>query len=229
VWSSPTLDYFAIATKTAVHIVSERGEEFRLPLEQGELGPTSVACGKTTNDQYVFRFRTGEYAPWDRPGTKQWVIKTDINGNLLSRTDLPPLPPPVVIRKDWLDEIGRFFTPVSFLVGYTFVGDASDLPPVSRMLYESALVWLICLWATVRLFPGYGIKGRTAVLWLVIVALLEIPGVLLLISLRERLAMVKCPSCGRLRSVNSEKCPRCSAPFEKPAEEGIEVMELSHL
>jgi hypothetical protein len=97
------------------------------------------------------------------------------------------------------------------------------------MLYESALVWLVCLGVALRLFPHYGIKGRAAVLWLVIVALLEIPGVLLLISLRDRLALVKCPSCGRLRSVNSEKCRRCSAPFEKPAEEGIEVLELSPL
>jgi hypothetical protein len=230
VWGSPTLNYFAIATKTAVHIVSEHGEEFRLPLEQRDVVPQSLAVGKTTSDQYVFRFGTGDHPRWlDQPGSKQWVIKTDLNGNLLSRTDLPPLPPAVVVATDWLDEIGRFFTPASFLVGYTFVGDTSDLPPLSQMLYESALVWLVCLGVALRLFPHYGIKGRAAVLWLVIVALLEIPGVLLLISLRDRLALVKCPSCGRLRSVNSEKCRRCSAPFEKPAEEGIEVLELSPL
>jgi hypothetical protein len=50
-------------------------------------------------------------------------------------------------------------------------------------------------------------------------------GVVLMLVLQEWPARVRCPSCGRPRRVDRERCEHCGAPHASPAADGTEVFE----
>jgi hypothetical protein len=50
-------------------------------------------------------------------------------------------------------------------------------------------------------------------------------GLVLMLVLQEWPARVRCPSCGRLRRVDQERCGHCGAPHAVPAPDGTEIFE----
>jgi predicted amidophosphoribosyltransferase len=50
-------------------------------------------------------------------------------------------------------------------------------------------------------------------------------GVFLFLSLVERPARDRCPSCGKPRVVNRNRCEHCGAEFTPPAADGTEIFE----
>jgi hypothetical protein len=72
-----------------------------------------------------------------------------------------------------------------------------------------------------RCAPKPGMK----IVWAIIAAGMGISGALLLLCMRQRVASIKCPSCGKSRLVSEEHCEHCQAQFAPPVMLGIEIFE----
>jgi hypothetical protein len=82
-----------------------------------------------------------------------------------------------------------------------------------------------CALACLLLARRYAFSGARCAVWALCGLLFGWVGLVLMLAIQEWPARVRCPSCGRPRRVDRERCERCGAPHAPPAPDGTEIFE----
>jgi hypothetical protein len=212
---SPPCDF--VATRTMAHIFRGGHELFEAPLEHKYPPYHTLYISRTNAGQFIFHYFNA-YWPDSASRVNDWIVRTDEHGNILERIELP-LPPVETENQAW------WIGPLQ-IVGIPPVAQTMITPHWARALAEWIALGIVCAALTIALLRRYDQTRWTKIVWIVIVMLMGVSGVLLLLSLRDRVATVRCPSCGKERPVTRETCRYCEAPFAEPARLGIEILEL---
>jgi predicted amidophosphoribosyltransferase len=153
-------------------------------------------------------------------------VETDEHGNILERMELPL--PRTEIEKQawWVSALHIVGDPPAYGWMKLIALQTAKGPRRTRALAEWIGIGFVCAIVAIPLLrPRHQTRG-TKIVWMLIASLMGISGVLLLLSLRQRVATVRCPSCGKQRLVTRQTCEHCQAPFAEPARQGIEIFEL---
>jgi hypothetical protein len=105
----------------------------------------------------------------------------------------------------------------------TAPGDDLFLGFSALSLLTSAACALVCFLLARR----YAFSGARCLGWALCGLLFSWVGLVLMLALQEWPARVRCPSCGRLRLVDRERCEHCGAAHAPPAQDGTEIFEES--
>jgi hypothetical protein len=127
-------------------------------------------------------------------------------------TDQPLL---LELFEDW---IGNF---IPLAVWRTDTGSGLFVGYSALSLLSSAVCALACFLLARR----YAFSRARRVGWALCGLLFGWIGLALMLALQEWPARVRCPSCGRPRLVNRERCEHCGAPHAPPAPDGTEIFE----
>jgi hypothetical protein len=215
---------YAVATRSNIHIIRGDHELFSLPYPSGISRTSFLQIGRDTSGRFIFDY--ANLQPNTSSNPSQVVIAVDEHGSQLSRTDLPPLPelenPEPWWHYRWQILIGPPM--ILFRESLARVAGASNSDPlgIAAMIAVGLAAAGLCR----ILFPRYVSRCPAKNTWLVLSFLLGFTGPLLLISLRQCAAVVRCPNCRRRRIVTRETCEHCGAAFEKPSNSEIEIFEM---
>ena len=72
-----------------------------------------------------------------------------------------------------------------------------------------------------------GLSARSRTLWLILSALLGPASSLAILAIYPECFREPCPRCDKRRRVENELCEHCGKAWDKPADEGIEIIETS--
>jgi hypothetical protein len=89
----------------------------------------------------------------------------------------------------------------------------------------SLLSSVVCAAACFLLARRYAFSGARRAGWALCGLLFGWVGLALMLALQEWPARVRCPSCGRPRRVDRERCEHCGAPHAPPTTDGTEIFE----
>jgi len=222
-WSgvSTFVPFAIVVTPKTVHVFEDGKERFTVPKRHGMPDTTWLMVSRIADGRYVFEY---ESFTWGKECG--WVVETDNQGQILHETQLPNLPMNISTDPWWTDAPMVVVYPPGILPARLWTLAKSDTDRVEHREVLAAMVIaviavLLTCWRLRRVPTSRAAKGW----WLVLNALLGFPGLLLLLSLRQRVAAAACPACGQRRLVTGEKCEHCHAPFNAPAALGIEVFE----
>jgi hypothetical protein len=118
-----------------------------------------------------------------------------------------------------LEEWIGYFIPAA--VWRTATGSGLFLGYCALTLLSSAGCALVCFLLARR----YAFSRARRVGWALCGLLFGWVGLALMLALQEWPARVRCPSCGRQRLVDSERCEHCGAAHAPPAPDGTEIFE----
>jgi hypothetical protein len=119
------------------------------------------------------------------------------------------------ILEDWIG----YFIPLA--VWRTDTGDGLFVGYSALSLLSSA----VCAAACFLLARRYAFSRARRLGWALCGLLFGWVGLVLMLALQEWPARVRCPSCGRPRRVDRERCEHCGAPHAPPAKDGTEIFE----
>jgi hypothetical protein len=214
-----------VATRSAVRLFSNGRETFKLPLEHRYPPYYSLYVTQTRDGQFIFHYADGY---WRSSGLQanDWIVETNTQGIVQKRTELPF--PQVETGKQawWIDVLQIVGVPPVYMWLKAIINSKMEGPHWAKALIELVGIGIVCAIAVVGLLRRRDQTRWTKIVWIVIAMLMGVSGVLLLLSLRDRVAAVRCPSCGKDRLVTREVCEHCNAPFAEPARLGIEILEL---
>ncbi len=161
------------------------------------------------------------------------VLALSPQDQILKTETLPALP---MLREDPLPITTRLAT--AFL---PVVVSRWNVSEVQNSLLLSGLpvganevrqgIWLSALFSVLFAFFAwrranrYAFKSSTRLGWTIGVFALGPLGYLLMRSLLNWPSLEKCPSCGKLRVVDHERCGHCASPFAAPVPDGTEIIE----
>jgi hypothetical protein len=92
---------------------------------------------------------------------------------------------------------------------------------VVAMVSGMAALFAFWLCGRLRISPG------DSVFWILVVLLTNVSGLIAFRFSPVWPVRVKCPSCGRLRSLRREACEHCGSTWPTPAATGAEILEPS--
>jgi hypothetical protein len=214
-----------VVTRTTVHVFSDGRELFDVPLQHAYTPYHSLFVSQTNAGHYILHYCNG-YWPMTGVSANDWIAEADGHGNVVKRTELPPVPMEVQEQAWWTSAMWIIGEAPAY--GWTrfFAIQKVNGSNRTRAVAELFGIGIVCAIAAVGLLRRYDQTRWTKIVWIVIAMLMGISGVLLLLSLRDRVTMVRCPSCRKERTVTRETCRYCEAPFAEPARLGIEILEL---
>lgn len=190
-----------------------------------------LTVSRATTGNYIFSYMANH---WEKSQTNQWdkvpwlwVVETDANGRLIRERELPMLQWGGPRYPWWMDAPVVLVYPPGLGIGVWLwaIGTSSDNPLGLREWLTGLVIVVIAVGATWLLLRRFCVSRPAKWRWMSLNALLGIPGVLLLLSIRRRIGSIPCPTCGKRRFVNRERCEHCNAPFNAPAAQGIEVFQ----
>ena len=212
---------------------------FTLPREYALRTHPYVSIAMTPDSKcFFFRYSPG----WGGVANRRLpslVTEVTANGAIVARYVLPPIPSPPDAQPPLTASLFGLLSPPFVTViaeALSYWGPHSDGNAfwVSRtsdprlwlllcgMSIPSGLLSAALAWCVGR--RGVFTKaGQWA--WTIGVFWLGLPGVLLLLSLREWPAREACPNCGRPRVVDRDRCEHCGAGFPGPTRDGTEIFE----
>ena len=207
-----------VETKSAIHVVQDGRELMRVPLEHGYPPYTNMSVYRVSGDRYFFQYTYG-FLP-DGSSVGDWIVEANIHGKILSRQQLPQ-PPEERSSNSLRDGI-----PAILAIPPTLVFSSPEVRNLLNVEIVPAVVSLVSATVTVLLLGRCSPKPGMKITWAIIGAAMGIPGVLLLLCMRQRIASQNCPSCGKPRLVSEEECEHCRANFAPPPMLGIEIFEM---
>lgn len=211
-----------IVTQVAIHVLENGKERIRLPLTHTSPDTMRVEARKLPDGRFALTYQTYN-SPMPVWG---WAEITDSKGNVVSDKELPLLPRAEWHEKWWVQTPELLiYPPVAVALRIGLVRKSSGgIFNVHEVIASSAIL-VTAAFATFWLSRRMCLSRLAKAGWMAFNALIGFSGVLLLVSLFQRIATVPCPSCGKRRLVSRERCERCNAPFNFPATEGIEIFE----
>jgi hypothetical protein len=120
-----------------------------------------------------------------------------------------------------LEQLAGYFLPG---LSAENVGRGSLVPGFAALSFLSSVA---CALACFLLARRYAFSGVRCLGWALCGLLFGWVGLVLMLALQEWPARVRCPSCGRGRLVDRERCEHCGAPHAPPARDGTEIFEES--
>jgi hypothetical protein len=149
----------------------------------------------------------------------------------ISRTELPTLPPAADQSPTFAVLMG-LGSPVLGVPLYR-PWRLERLFHIRRLMGPYLHLYLRCMLAaavasgitTLALSRWYGHRVARTASWALANLLLGPSGVIVLLSLNDRLVRERCPACGRERPVGDTLCHRCRAPHAPPERDGREIFE----
>jgi hypothetical protein len=222
---TPTKSFYVVATRKIVCIIFPDGRSFSVPLEHDWPDYRAIEIGQATNGRFILHYEPS----YDQPhrNIQDWVVQVDDLGQIVQRDELPILPATANASPDWKELAGVSVFPPAVLTGVVIANLMND--DFERKMVALEAVFAAALSAALAYLAlrRYDSTDAERVAWMIACALLGLPGVLLLICMRQPVAKVKCPACGKPRFVTQEKCAHCAEPFAEPARQGIEVIEMT--
>jgi hypothetical protein len=215
-FADSSLNAQLVVTRTTIHVFSDGRELLDVPLAR-TYTYQSLYVTRTSAGYYILLYCNG-YWPTTGASVNDWIAEADGHGNILKRMQLPPLPVGVQEQAWWASALWIIGTPPAAQIAIT--------PHWARALAKWIGIGIVCAIAAVALLRRRDQTRWTKIVWIVIALLMGVSAVLLLLSLRSRVATVRCPSCGKERLVTRETCQHCQAAFAEPARQGVEILEL---
>lgn len=209
---------------------------FRLPRAYSQDDYPDVIVSMTP-DEKLFFFH---YYPHLRNGIYQrqdsHMTKVAANGAIVGRYALPLIHQSSIVRPSVKVSLYGLLSPPVATAAINMLGfiGRRDDNSIGSFIVENHLIWeLLCvlsaLGGVVAALLAWRI-GRRCVFsrsgqwaWTVGVLWLGLPGVLLLLSLRDWPAREVCANCGRMRVVNRDRCEHCGAEFPPLPRDGTEI------
>jgi hypothetical protein len=213
--------YTAVLTRSGVHVIRNGRPVFSLPLRHAAVTLETFSIGRATDGRFVLWYGDGLNG---RDRVPEQVVVVGPDGQLVSRTDLPLLPPPTSGEPAWVDPVEMAAMPPALFAIMSVLDD--DAPRAASTAMVVGMGVLSALLA-VLLGKRYALGRRAIGGWATFALLTGIGGLLALPAMRPLPPRVACPGCGRRRVVTLERCEHCDAPFAEPAMEGIEVFQLA--
>lgn len=213
-------DLVAIATQKSLYILQGDRLSMTVPIDYDHLD-NDMTVGRTNSGQIIVAYDREIAAT---PSTYS-IYEPD--GTLVRRADLPPpVQPPDNVFDDIWQEIAALSLTPQILSATVFAIKKYYARPEA--------------WSGIAILGGFaaGYAGaafgmlrmqhasrRQMWIWVPLAGLLGVIGLLLLVSMREKVVAVRCPSCGKRRLLNELECPHCHAGVEPPTMQGIEIFE----
>jgi len=209
-----------VRTPSTIYVFQNGHELMHVPLEHGYPPYNSLTVYHINGGRFIFQYTFGYLPNGSMEG--DWVVEADEHGKILNRQQLPSVAWESGIKSDpWWDQTAGVLAlpPVIALSPERVRHSPVVVVGLVATGLASAIVAVLLLR---RCAPKPGMK----IVWAIIGAAMGISGVLLLLCIRQRVASIKCPSCGKSRLVTEEHCEHCQAEFAPPVMLGIEIFEL---
>jgi hypothetical protein len=214
-----SVPFTLIVTRTTVHVFESGKERFHTALSHTFPEAISLNVTRTSQGKYLMVYQSFGSERWG------WVDEMDAEGRLLHEGVLPVLPTENSPSPMWVEAPTLLAVPPAAAVWgvlwdrWKAIHNPTDVP----VMISLAAFGLITLCATALLVRSTSLSRRAKCTWALFNALVGFPGLMLFLSLFNRIARILCPSCGKRRLVTRERCEHCAAPFAPPRAEGIEV------
>ena len=161
----------------------------------------------------------------------------DADGKLLSTHELPCLlDPRLLYPAAALETVGAIFGGPPAGWAYLHLGHVvdqyEDSPSnLSVLLHYRPLRWLAWIFSPsvlVAAFTFWLLSRRKApwshcLLWTAFVLIFGLPGLVGVLAVETRSALVRCAACKKRRPIDRKLCPHCKAPFAAPPRNGTEI------
>ncbi len=233
---------FLVIAGSRFLLLSQDGElRFSVPRALPSQTFPWVQAAMTADGKHVFFWYDNA-----NPRLPAQIFDYDGQGHLFQRVSLPPLvyAERVTPTPRYLAALCGVTVPPGISAGYIglaamgdWAGDAEaksvwrslkhDVPVNSwtQFLLTSILTGIFSSFLAWRIGRRCAFERAGLWVWSVGTFWLGLPGVLLLMSLRDRPAREPCPNCRRLRVVTRDLCEHCGAPFAPPTRDGTEIFE----
>jgi len=198
-------------------------------MDYGSVTVVHAALAEGTPFFLWYRARNGTMSLRESRRSPGRLIELTPTGQVLAQLTVPRDSFADQQEPRWSSTVEAFSTQLVMPVGeraiYAATGGSSGSRPSTTewilSLLGAVLFAAINLWLAKR----YAFAQQRVITWTAIGFALGLLGFVLFLSLVERPALEPCPSCGRKRVVNRERCEHCGAPFAPPAMDGTEVFE----
>lgn len=225
-----------VSTDHFISVLSPKGNIlFTLPKRHDAGGYADVYV-RMTHDAKRFFF---QYSPPYRSKAPSYLEEVTASGKIVNTETLPALPERPAQPTPRGFALYGLLTPPFLTGALNAIGYLSRAVPDNSLWYamthEPEFWILACLcsviagllssilaWQIARRCV-FSRDGQWA--WTIGAFWLGLPGVLLLLSLRDWPAREACPNCGRLRVVDRDRCEHCGAGFPPPARDGTEIFD----
>jgi hypothetical protein len=230
----------ALATDSELYLVRPGGDLiFKTPLALPGVIWHGTTITPTRQGTYMLHYDqiSKQFPP------PQEVLELSATGQVLRKVELPAPQLPTYPKISLFDSIWGIFAPPVWSLHRLFIW------------YSWAKIWPGTSWSGARLSSGWSWPGmwlypvttlitalasvvltlllrrqfrldrKGTTVWSIAAFLLGISGILTLLAVRGLPLRVKCPRCGRARSIHRTDCEHCGQPFAGPPQKGIEIFE----
>jgi|GEM_PF-5985746 len=201
-------------------------EPIRIPLDHGFPPYRWLNIGRPSVDRYVLQYTNADVMGLAQPHLPDWVETASASGEITQRIEVNPQPARYSsIDQPRFEPIGCVMPPCFLFVfdgpsREEFLSDTFHGAPTAICTLLSAIMVVLIGKRYLRSSAGVWI-------WTILTLALGVTGLLAMMALHQRKAMLRCNACGKMRPVEQNQCPHCSAEFPAPAFQGIEVFETA--
>jgi hypothetical protein len=232
---------FVVTAGEQFLLLSPQGQPlFTLPRDADRRTYPETSVAMTGNHKLFFFHDQPRQHDNAHPTLPSFITEVTATGTVLRRYTLPPIPGPPASKSPLTASLYGLLVPPFFAAAANALGYSWHLSYSSDDIWDTMTqehtFWLFaCLCS---LFGGVvsgtlaWLIGRRCVFtrggqwaWTVGVFWLGLPGLLLMLSLRDWPAREPCPNCGRPRVVDRDRCEHCGAGFAAPMRDGTEIFE----
>ncbi len=216
--ASSSIEYITVATDKNLKILSSKGIVLSFDYQRYNRHHVNVGGGKDG----IFYLHFGpDYA--DRNST-DLLLKINSAGEVLTKTELPQFADSRNQRERDADYIPMTSIPSAMMLIAWLVDDEVTFVKNEMIVFGISLVIVVML--MVLLIKRYQLTKNQSIIWLIASVAFGITAVLTLIFLRNRPAMITCPSCGNKREISGNICPNCAKSLSPPSDPEIEIFDL---
>jgi hypothetical protein len=174
----------------------------------------------------------------------QAMSRCTTDGRFLDRTSLPSLDSQrMVMRSDYPARAYGLPLPLVGIAGAWALVQASEAGVIpigprgvadevslilGRFATGALLAALLSLFGVLWLSRRHSLTRTEQVGWSLWTLAMGPAGLLTFLGVRDWPVLEACPGCATARRVDSERCPRCDAPWPEPGRDGTEVFDHEH-
>lgn len=217
------VEAIAVLTEKSVRVVEPDGTgalaAVTLPFDPQSLEYLRVGFWKSTRRVFA-QVRVGAASP-------EQVYVFEPEGALVTRFEVPEYPAPARQILSRLERVTAVLGGPVWVLGnkiaLAWIREGLSAFPLGRIWLFLLLPSVLCAAVALAVARRESMRCGRALAWIAAAFLLGVPGLLTLLSLSPRSALVRCPACSARRPGEGDLCPRCAAPFPAPARDGTEV------
>ncbi|RYG70332.1 hypothetical protein EON80_08150 [bacterium] len=215
---------------------------FSMPLGERKLENVDLSVCSSLPNQHIFLWYTPvtDFQTDFNRTRESSVTEFTRTGKLVGKYSLPPLnqpAPPFFEGRLWYENVAlRLEAPPAAMAYITvWINRLYQKEPVQNRdvmvnLVLNDLIWTLIVSAalmpvTFQVARRAALSAKSTWGWTAATLLLGLSALLLLLAIHEWPALVKCPNCGKKRSVEKEHCEHCGAIFPQPERDATAIFE----